>query len=275
MPAGKHTSVRVALAVPPKIHEQLSAWADMEGRPLASLCMYLIEKSLREAQVAGLAPKIGIALKDVEALKRELKERRRLSDIDGFESEYDEQLAADIEGYTSVETKNPESMNDKEFEEYYDDQYKDLKPDEEPSAYDMQRMAAIRASQGIGKKVGKKTRAMESSPERSDLPEAIATGAAAAFGMAVGGPVVGAAAGIGTGVVLSKREQLVADLLSILKPDASRQVVDAVKTDEDVEGLQKFIGAAKEQEAEVQQKTDELIEEFEEYEKSTKGKGKK
>lgn len=56
MVAGKHKSQRVALAVPPKLHEQLSAWADFEGRPLASLCMYLIEQSLRSAQVKGIAP---------------------------------------------------------------------------------------------------------------------------------------------------------------------------------------------------------------------------
>ena len=49
-------SVRVALAVPPKLHEQLKAWADYEGRPITSLCMYLIENSLRQAQKDGLAP---------------------------------------------------------------------------------------------------------------------------------------------------------------------------------------------------------------------------
>ena len=54
--SGKHTSIRVALAVPPKVHEQLAAWADYEGRPMASLCMYLIEQSLREAQAKGIAP---------------------------------------------------------------------------------------------------------------------------------------------------------------------------------------------------------------------------
>ena len=56
MAAGKHTSKRVALAVPPKIHEQLEAWASYEGRPVASLCMYLIEQSLRQAQRDGIAP---------------------------------------------------------------------------------------------------------------------------------------------------------------------------------------------------------------------------
>jgi hypothetical protein len=33
MPKGIHSSIRVALAVPPKLHEQLSAWAEYEGRP--------------------------------------------------------------------------------------------------------------------------------------------------------------------------------------------------------------------------------------------------
>ena len=56
MPAGKHVSKRVALAVPPKLHEQLEAWAEYEGRPLASLCLSLIETGLRDAQKAGLAP---------------------------------------------------------------------------------------------------------------------------------------------------------------------------------------------------------------------------
>jgi len=66
MPAGKHTSVRVALAVPPKLHEQLSAWADWEGRPLASLCLYLIETQLRDAQKQGIAPKYGDNVPDEE-----------------------------------------------------------------------------------------------------------------------------------------------------------------------------------------------------------------
>jgi hypothetical protein len=59
MPKGEHSSIRVALAVPPKLHEQLKAWAEYEGRPVASLCMYLIEHSLRQAQRDGLAPSYG------------------------------------------------------------------------------------------------------------------------------------------------------------------------------------------------------------------------
>lgn len=56
MATGKHTSKRVALAIPPKLHEQLTAWAEYEGRPVASLCLYLIENSIRQAQREGLAP---------------------------------------------------------------------------------------------------------------------------------------------------------------------------------------------------------------------------
>jgi hypothetical protein len=58
MPQGKHSSIRVALAVPPKLHEQLQIWADFEGRPVASLCLALVEQGLRQAQRDGYAPSI-------------------------------------------------------------------------------------------------------------------------------------------------------------------------------------------------------------------------
>ena len=56
MAQGQHSSIRVALAIPPKLHEQIKSWAEYEGRPVASLCLYLIENSLRQAQRDGLAP---------------------------------------------------------------------------------------------------------------------------------------------------------------------------------------------------------------------------
>lgn len=200
MPAGKHSSVRVALAVPPKIHEALSEWAEHEGRPVAQLCMYLIENSLREAQRDGLAPSF-----------------------------------RNPEPYEKGNTQITKTMNDKEFEEYYKEQYGDLTKGEEPSADDMARMVSIRESQGIGKKKGKLTRAMESSPERPDMPpEALAAGAAAAIGMAVGGPVAGAAAAVGAGVVLNQREQLVAKLLNLLEPSTSEKDIEAVKVNVEV-----------------------------------------
>ena len=66
MPAGKHTSVRVALSVPPTLHTQLEEWAGYEGRPVASLCLFLIEQSLRQAQRDGIAPKYGSTIDKVE-----------------------------------------------------------------------------------------------------------------------------------------------------------------------------------------------------------------
>jgi hypothetical protein len=59
MAQGQHSSIRVALAIPPKLHEQIKAWAEYEGRPIASLCLYLIENSLRQAQKDGIAPSFG------------------------------------------------------------------------------------------------------------------------------------------------------------------------------------------------------------------------
>ena len=58
MPAGKHRGVRVALSVPPGIHNQLDQWAEAEGRPIASLCMSIIESALRDAVAQGIAPSI-------------------------------------------------------------------------------------------------------------------------------------------------------------------------------------------------------------------------
>lgn len=118
MPAGKHTSVRVALAVPPKIHEQLSEWAEYEGRPLASLCMYLIEKALRDAQREGIAPKSGETEQAEDQLVKEV---------------------VNIDKVTKPE------LDDEQFIEYYKEQYKDLTKMEEPSPADMERMVGIHA----------------------------------------------------------------------------------------------------------------------------------
>ncbi|MDA7436677.1 hypothetical protein N8654_03215 [Synechococcus sp. AH-601-B19] len=118
MPAGKHTSVRVALAVPPKIHEQLSEWADYEGRPLASLCMYLIEKALRDAQREGIAPKYGESEEPTSVVVKEVMRHNKAT--------------------------RPE-LNDEQFIEYYEEQYGDLTKMEEPSPADMERMVSINA----------------------------------------------------------------------------------------------------------------------------------
>ena len=67
MVAGKHTSRRVALAVPPAIYDQLSQWAEAEGRPVGQLCMFLIEQSLRQAQRDGIAPTLEGTIKQAMA----------------------------------------------------------------------------------------------------------------------------------------------------------------------------------------------------------------
>lgn len=82
MASGKHTSVRVALAVPPALHDQIAAWAEAEGRPVASLCMFLIEQSLRQAQREGIAPKFGEVVDQLMEDHPELepKDRRALAE---------------------------------------------------------------------------------------------------------------------------------------------------------------------------------------------------
>lgn len=55
-PRSAHVGRRVALAVPPGLYQQIEDWAEAEGRPVASLCMGLIEQGIRAAQVDGLIP---------------------------------------------------------------------------------------------------------------------------------------------------------------------------------------------------------------------------
>jgi predicted DNA-binding protein len=49
-------SKRVGLTMPDTIHEKLERWAKAEGRPVANLCNFLIEKAVREAEEAGAIP---------------------------------------------------------------------------------------------------------------------------------------------------------------------------------------------------------------------------
>lgn len=49
-------SKRVGLTMPGTIHEKLERWAKAEGRPVANLCNFLIEKAVREAEEAGAIP---------------------------------------------------------------------------------------------------------------------------------------------------------------------------------------------------------------------------
>jgi predicted DNA-binding protein len=49
-------SKRVGLTVPDTIHEKLERWAKAEGRPVANLCNFLIEKAVNEAEEKGKIP---------------------------------------------------------------------------------------------------------------------------------------------------------------------------------------------------------------------------
>lgn len=49
-------SKRVGLTVPDTIHEKLERWARAEGRPVANLCNFLIEKAVRDAEDRGDIP---------------------------------------------------------------------------------------------------------------------------------------------------------------------------------------------------------------------------
>ena len=49
-------SKRIGVTVPDKIHARLEQWAELEGRPLANLCNFLLEKAVREAVERGDLP---------------------------------------------------------------------------------------------------------------------------------------------------------------------------------------------------------------------------
>lgn len=49
-------SKRVGLTIPDTIHEKLERWAKAEGRPVANLCNFLIEKAVRDAESRGEIP---------------------------------------------------------------------------------------------------------------------------------------------------------------------------------------------------------------------------
>ena len=50
-------SKRIGLTIPDAINEKLERWAEAEGRPVANLCNFIIEKAVREAEDRGDVPK--------------------------------------------------------------------------------------------------------------------------------------------------------------------------------------------------------------------------
>jgi len=53
MSKNQEMSKRVGLTVPDSIYAKLEKWAGQDGRPLANLCNFLIEKAVREAEERG------------------------------------------------------------------------------------------------------------------------------------------------------------------------------------------------------------------------------
>ena len=49
-------SKRIGLTIPDAINEKLERWAEAEGRPVANLCNFVIEKAVREAEERGHIP---------------------------------------------------------------------------------------------------------------------------------------------------------------------------------------------------------------------------
>lgn len=56
-------SKRIGLTVPDTIQEKLERWAKAEGRPVANLCNFLIEKAVREAEERGEIPPADVETK--------------------------------------------------------------------------------------------------------------------------------------------------------------------------------------------------------------------
>jgi hypothetical protein len=54
-------SKRVGLTVPDVVHDKLERWAKSEGRPIANLCNFLIEKAVMEAEERGKIPEMPMA----------------------------------------------------------------------------------------------------------------------------------------------------------------------------------------------------------------------
>ena len=109
MPQGVHTSTRVALAVPPGIYTPLKAWADSEVRPVASLCMYLIEVAVRQAQLDGIAPKPKMT--DVEEEPKEVSTNQWGLPTDR----------------TTMVMKKQEPTQEKSFTKFYEDKLAEAK----------------------------------------------------------------------------------------------------------------------------------------------------
>lgn len=51
-------SKRIHVTLPQGVFQKLEGWADSEGRPVANLAAYLLQKTIEEAEVQGKIPEI-------------------------------------------------------------------------------------------------------------------------------------------------------------------------------------------------------------------------
>ncbi len=49
-------SKRVFLTLPDLVYEKLERWANYQGRPVANLAAYIVEKAMEEAEAEGKIP---------------------------------------------------------------------------------------------------------------------------------------------------------------------------------------------------------------------------
>jgi predicted DNA-binding protein len=49
-------SKRVFLTLPDSVHDKLERWANYQGRPIANLAAYIVEKVVEEAEAEGKIP---------------------------------------------------------------------------------------------------------------------------------------------------------------------------------------------------------------------------
>ena len=53
-------SKKILVTLPDSIHAAMQEWAESQGRPLANLCAFLLERNLREAIERGEVPGVDL-----------------------------------------------------------------------------------------------------------------------------------------------------------------------------------------------------------------------
>lgn len=56
MPGEPAMSKRVYITLPDAVYLEMERWAKLEGRPVANLCNFLLERALKDAKANGELP---------------------------------------------------------------------------------------------------------------------------------------------------------------------------------------------------------------------------